>query len=210
MDKSKVIELITRIKAEYFFQLNGMSDEQVALKVEHWYECLQGYSNEQVMDGFKIALMKSDMPPTIPDIVSYIRKAELLKQPSDNELWSMLVEAVNTIKTTLVQETPTSMWRTPIYQLKDKSRCNDVYRKLPIEVRKCVNFETFVLYAGLEEKSMSIERNRFLKAVPEVRQAVSEKKMVGQNNLYLPKKGRLKERNGNLLKASSGIDEIFK
>lgn len=198
MDKSKVVELITRIKAEYFFQLNGMSDEQVVLKAEHWYECLKDYSNEQVMDGFKIALMKKDGPPTIADLVSFIQKAERINQPSDNELWSLLLNGVNMIKTTFVQETPSSMYRKALYELKDKSRCKEVYDRLPVEIQKAIDFQTFVLYGGLDEKSLSIERNRFLKAIPEIRTAVLEKKMVGSNNLAGKANKRLVCKNENV------------
>lgn len=203
MNKEEVVELLMHIKAEFPYSFTNEAKELFEMRVLHWCDCLSEYTANQAYDGLKLSFMKKDTPPTIADIIGYIRKAELLNQPSDNELWSILVKAVNEIKTTLVQETPSSIWRTPIYRLKDKSRCASVYEKLPIEIRRCVDFETFILYAGLEEKSMSIERNRFLKAVPEVRQAVSEKKMVEQNNLYLPKNGRLKERKGNLLKAGS-------
>lgn len=209
MNKEEVVELLMHIKAEFPYSFTNETRELFEIRVVHWCDCLSEYTTKQAYDGLKLSFMKKDTPPTIADIVSYIRKSELLNQPSDNELWSMLVKSVNEIKTTLVQETPTSMYRVPIYQLKDKIRCNVVYSKLPIEVRKCIDFETFILYASLEEKSISIERNRFLKAIPEVRQAVSEKNMVVQNNLYLPKNGRLKERKGNLLKAGFGVDEIF-
>lgn len=201
MNKEEVVELLMHIKAEFPYSFTNEAKELFEMRVAHWCDCLSEYTSKQAYDGLKLSFMKKDTPPTISDIVSYIRKAELLNQPSDNELWSILLRAVNEIKTTLGQETPTSMYRTPIYLLKDKSCCALVYEKLPIEVRMCVDFETFILYAGLEEKSISIERNRFLKTIPEVRQAVSEKKMVGINNLYLPKTGRLKERKGSLLKA---------
>lgn len=206
MNRNEVSELLLHIKAEFPYSFSNESEQLFDLRVAHWCDCLASYSKEQVYDGLKLSFMKKDTPPTIADIIAYIRKAQLLKEPSDNELWSLLVEAVNEIKTTLVQETPMSMYRIPIYQLKDKSRCAEVFDKLPIAVRKCVDFETFILYAGLEEKSMSIERNRFLKAIPEVRQAVSEKKMVGVNNLALPKSNRLQERKSNLLKGGAPGD----
>jgi hypothetical protein len=82
-----------------------------------------------------------------------------------NELWNELVLAVNEIKTTLVQEYAGCPFRTPLYELKDKSRCKPIYDKLPFEVKQVVDFGTFVLYGGLDERSMMVERNRFLKAM---------------------------------------------
>lgn len=183
MTKSEVVQLLMRIKAEFPYSFKTDTEEMLELRMQNWYECLKDYSNKQVMDGFKIALMKMDKPPTIADLVSFIQKAELLNQPSDNELWSMLVESVNKIKTTFVQEEPSSVYRKALYELKDKSRCKTVYEQLPIEVRKVIDFQTFILFAGIDEKSLSIERNRFLKAIPEVRQAVSEGKIVQSNKL---------------------------
>lgn len=188
MNKEEVVELLMHIKAEFPYSFTNETKELFEMRVGHWCECLAEYTTRQAYDGLKLSFMKKDTPPALSDIISYIRKSELLKQPSDNELWSMLVKSVKEIQETLVQEKPTNMYRTPIYQLKDKSRCASVYDKLPIEVRKCVDFSTFVLYADFDEKAMSIERNRFLKAVPEVRQAVSENKMVQTNNLLIYKK----------------------
>lgn len=95
--------------------------------------------------------------------------SEQLQQPNYNELWNILVGAVNEIRTTFVQEYAGSCYGTPLYQLKDKSRCEPMYNKLPIEIRKIIDFGTFVLYGGLDEKAMTVERNRFLKAIHEKR-----------------------------------------
>lgn len=86
-------------------------------------------------------------------------------QQNNNELWSILVLAVNEIKTKLHQEYHGSPYRVPIYQLKDKSHCKPIYDKLPDKVKKAVDFGTFVLYGGLSEKELTTERNRFLRAL---------------------------------------------
>lgn len=201
MKKNEVVQLLMRVKAEFPYSFTADTEEMLELRMQNWYECLKDYSNEQVMDGFKIALMKIDKPPTIADLVSFIQKAERLNQPSDNEFWSILLNGVNEIKNKLVQETPSSMWRKPIYQLKDKSLCAIVYEALPLEIRKTIDFQTFILFACLDEKSLSIERNRFLKAILEVRTAISEKKMVGENNFVANGSKRLNSRNEKALNA---------
>jgi hypothetical protein len=162
-----------------------MSKDEYDLMRNSWWECLKDYPTESVLNAVKLALIKNTYPPTIADIVAYIRKAEQLNQPSDNEFWNILVEAVNEIKTRHVQEYKGSCYRTPIYLLKDKSLCRKIYDKLPIEVRKTVDFGTFVLYGGLDEKAMAVERNRFLKAIPEKREAVAESRMIRTNNILL-------------------------
>lgn len=181
MTKSETIKLIMRIKAMFPYAFTTDTEEMLSLRINDWYECLKGYSHDQVMDGFKLSLMKKDNPPTISDLVGFIQKAERLQQPSDNELWNMLLSAVKCIKTIAVQEYQGSCYRTPLYQLKDKSRCMQFYEQLPFPVKKTIDFDTFILFAGLDDKSLSIERNRFLKAIPDVRTAISERQMLDRH-----------------------------
>lgn len=185
MKRSELVQILTLIKANYRYVFKDMSEGEYEAMRDTWWSCFGGYPTESVLNAVKLALLKNTYPPTIADIYGYIRKAEQLQQPSDNELWNILVGAVNEIRTTLVQEYNGSCYRTPIYQLKDKSRCKTIYNKLPIEVRKTVDFGTFVLYGGLDEKAMAVERNRFLKAIPEKREAVAESRMIRANNLLL-------------------------
>lgn len=185
MKRSELIQVITLIKANYRYVFKDMSQEEYEAMRNSWWDCLKDYSFGAVLNAVKLALLKNTYPPTIADIYGYIRKAEQLNQPSDNEYWNILVGAVNEIRTTLVQEYKGSCYRIPLYQLKDKSRCKPIYNKLPVEVRKTVDFGTFVLYGGLDEKAMAVERNRFLKAIPEKREAVTESRMIRTNNLLL-------------------------
>jgi hypothetical protein len=183
MKRSELLQVLTLIKANYRYIFKDMDEGEYEAMRNSWWECLKDYPTEKVLNAVKLALLKNSYPPTIADIYGYIRKAEQLKQPSDNELWGILAEAVEVIKTTLVQEYKYSCYRIPIYQLTDKSRCKVIYGKLPIEIRAVVDFGTFIMYGGLDEKAMSVERNRFLKAIPEKREAVAESRMIKQNNL---------------------------
>lgn len=185
MKRSELVQVLTLIKANYRYIFKDMSEGEYEAMRNSWWDCLKDYPTESVLNAVKLALLKNAYPPTIADIYGYIRKAEQLNQPSDNEYWNILVGAVNEIRTTLVQEYKGSCYRTPLYLLKDKSRCKPIYNRLPIEVRKTVDFGTFVLYGGLDEKAMAVERNRFLKAIPEKREAVAESRMIGTNNLLL-------------------------
>ncbi len=185
MKKTELLKILMLIKANYSYVFKDMSKEEYDTMRDTWWACFGGYPTESVMNAVKLVLLKNTYPPTIADIYGYIQKAEQLEKPSDNELWNILIGAVNEIKTTYVQEYQGSLYRTPLYQLKNKSRCKPIYDKLPIEVRKTVDFGTFVLYGGLDEKAMSVERNRFLKVIPEKREAVAESRMIRTNNLLL-------------------------
>lgn len=182
MTKDETVELLLHIKAEFSYAFNADNEKLFNMRVGHWCECLEDYNKEKVYDALKLSFMKKDTPPTISDIISFIHKAERLRQPSDNELWSILAEAVEKIKNTYADTYHGSCYRVPIYQLKDKTMCREIFNELPVEIRKTVDFTTFVMYGGLEEKSMSVERNRFLKSIPEIREAVIERRMVNTSN----------------------------
>lgn len=185
MKKSELIQVLMTIHANYRYVFKDMSKEEYEAMRDTWWACFGGYPTERVLNAVKLALLKNTYPPTIADIYGYIQRAEQLEQPSDNELWNILLGAVNEIKTTYVQEYQGSLYRTPLYLLKNKSRCKPIYDKLPIEIKKTVDFGTFVLYGGLDEKAMAVERNRFLKAIPDKREAVAESRMIKTNNLLL-------------------------
>lgn len=185
MTKQKVIEILTVIKSTYFYAFKDLTKEQFSQLCTVWYECLKPFTDEQVSKAVQIALMEHSTPPVPADIVGYAKKLILLEQPTDNDYWNELMTAVEKIKNTFEQEYNGCPFRTPIYQLKDKSKCKEIYETLSLEVRKTVGFQTFIMYAGLDEKGLSVERNRFLKAIPEKREVIFSKKLTAQNNLLV-------------------------
>lgn len=186
MTKNKVIDILNLIKTTYHYAYRDFTKEQFCDLCTVWYECLKSFTDEQVGKAVQIALMQKTTPPVPADIVENAKKAILLEKPTDTEYWNMLLVAVDKIKNTYVQEYPGSAYRTPLYQLKDKLKCANIYDELPIEVKKTIDFGTFLTYGGLDEKSIAIERNRFLKAIPEVKQALLEQQLTKGNTLLLP------------------------
>ena len=192
MTKQKVIEILTIIKSTYFYAFKDLTKEQFSQLCSVWYECLKCFSDEQVSDAIRMALMEHSTPPVPADIVKYAKQSLLLEQPTDTEFWNKLMTAVDKIKNTYVQEYKGSLWKKALFELNNKSKCEEIYEELPIEVKKTIDFQTFILYAGLDEKSLSIERNRFLKAIPEKREIIFNKKLTQQNNLLMENKNQLK------------------
>lgn len=191
MTKQKVIEILTVIKSTYFYAFKDLTKEQFSQLCTVWYECLKPFTDEQVSKAVQVALMEHSTPPVPADIVGYAKKLILLEQPTDNDYWNELMTAVEKIKSTFVQEYAGSPFRTPLYQLKDKSKSKEIYETLSLEVRKTVGFQTFIMYAGLDEKSLAIERNRFLKSIPEKREVIFNSKLTDKNNLLVQDNKRL-------------------
>ena len=192
MTKSKVIEVLNTIKTTYYYAYKDFSKQQFLELCKIWYECLKAFTDEQVGKAVQIALMEHSMPPVPADIVGYAKKAILLEKPTDDDYWNELMTAVEKIRNTFVQEYAGSPFRTPLYQLKDKSKSKEIYETLSLEVRKTVGFQTFIIYAGLDEKALSVERNRFLKAIPDKREAIFIRELTEQNNLLIEQNKQLR------------------
>ena len=192
MTKEKTLSVLSAIKTTYFYAYKDFTKQQFLQLCDIWYECLKPFSDEQVATAIKIALMEQSTPPVPSDIIKYIKRAIFFDKPSDVEFWSILMSAVEKIKTTYVQEEQWQLYRKALYELSDKTMCKEIYDKLPTEIQKTIDFSTFVFYASLDEKALSIERNRFLKAIPENREMVFQKEVsIGSNFLYLENKLKL-------------------
>ena len=192
MTKEKTLSVLSAIKTTYFYAYKDFTKQQFLQLCDIWYECLKPFSDEQVATAIKIALMEQSTPPVPSDIIKYIKRAIFLDKPSDVECWSILMSAVEKIKKTYVKEEGCFMCLKALYELKDKTRCKEIYDKLPNEIQKTIDFSTFVFYASLDEKALSIERNRFLKAIPEKREMDFQKEVsVGRKFLYLEKQLKL-------------------
>lgn len=175
MQKETVVRIITEIKANYRYTYRDMTKDEMRLMVERWYDCLKPFTDNDVESAFCVALCKFSVPPTIADIIGIISRQERLKQPSDTELWAQLVKAVNQTKYTIYVEGSIDTY--PAYRWKPKE-VRDLYARLDELIRAYIDFDGFCEYGGWDEKQMQIERSRFLKSLPEIREAFAERKLA--------------------------------
>lgn len=175
MQKETVVRIITEIKANYRYTYRDMTKEEMRLMVERWFDCLKPFSDNDVESAFRVALCKFSMPPTIADIIGIISRQERLKQPTDAELWSQLMKAVKQTKYEIYFEKDIRTHYA--YQLKTKE-VRDIYASLDEMIRAYIDFDGFCEYGAWDEIQLQIERSRFLKALPEIREAFAEKKLA--------------------------------
>lgn len=175
MQKETVVRIITEIKANFRYTYRDMSKDEMRLMVERWYDCLKPFSDNDVESAFRVALCKSSVPPTIADIIGIISRQERLKQPSDTELWAQLMKAVKKTRYTIY--VPGSIDAYPAYRWKPKE-VRDIYAGLDELIRAYIDFDGFCEYGGWDDTQLQIERSRFLKALPEIREAFAERKLA--------------------------------
>lgn len=169
MKKSTAVRLIVEIKANYRYTYRDMTEEEMRILSERWYECLLPYTDEQVERAFRAALCKCAYSPTIADIIGIIQRQ--CGKNNDLALWQTLKRAVGEICQTAWDARRGFI---AIWEMRGAS-AKSVYDRLPAEVRECVDFESFCDMGGMSEKELGFERARFLKALPEKREENFEK-----------------------------------
>lgn len=184
MTEQSVWRVIAEIKANYRYTYKGMTDKEMKLMVARWQDCLKAYTDEQVECAFKTALCKLSVPPTIADIIGIISRQERLLEPRDMELWQTLVHAV--------KETCQAVWcgEKVGYRAMWENRGNGakaVYKRLPIILQEYCDFDSFCDMGGMTDEELRYERARFLKAIPEIREILRERRLSGAEANKLPR-----------------------
>lgn len=183
MTEQSVWRLIAEIKANYRYTYKGMTDKEMKLMATRWSDCLKAYTDEQVESAFKTALCKLSVPPTVADIIGIISRQERLLEPRDMELWQMLIRSVS--------DTRAMVWVRDVgYMRMYENRGNGarkIYDRLPIVLKEYVDFDSFCDMGSMTDEELRYERARFLKAIPEVKESLRERRLSGIKTINLPR-----------------------
>ena len=181
MQKKTVIKLLTVLKANYRYTYRDMTKEELALLAESWCSCLQDISDEQGEKAFYIALCKMNVPPTAADIRGIVSRIQRLNEPSDAELWSILMRAVDDAEA-LFKGYAGDNYRNDV---------KEIYCGLPEIVRRFADFNTFCSYLSFDEKAKQIERTRFLKELPFLREALRDNQILQNKQIDVAQRKKL-------------------
>lgn len=177
MQKKTVVRLVMEIKANYRYTYRDMSDQDMQIMIARWYDCLSGYTDEQVESAFRTALCRSSVPPTIADIVGIIDRQKRLSEPNDMALWSELLGQIKDAQKLIYTE----YGYKHAYELKTQYS-HSVYNALSEPIKAYVDFNSFCELCGYSAEQLQFERARFLKAIPEIREALRDKRTIESTN----------------------------
>lgn len=204
MQKTAVIKIIMEIKANYRYTYKDITDSEMNLIVSRWYDCLRAYTDEQVEGAFRTAICKLSTPPTVADIIGIISRQERLLEPRDMELWQILVRAVEDSRAMVLVRDVGYM---RMYENRGKG-AREIYDRLPIVLREYIDFDSFCEMGDMTAEDLRFERARLLKALPEIREILRERKFAGGGTDNLP---RFEERNSPRLPSGGGMQsEVLK
>ncbi len=183
MTEQSVWRLIAEIKANYRYTYKGMTDEEMKLMAARWQDCLKAYTDEQVESAFKTAICKLSTPPTVADIIGIISRQERLLEPRDMELWQKLVHSIREICQNVWDDRRgyRALWEL------HGAEAKEVYKRLPIILQEYCDFDSFCDMGGMTDEELRYERARFLKAIPEIREILRERRWSGIETNSLPR-----------------------
>lgn len=178
MQRATAVRMITEINVNFRYTYKNMTKQDMQIMTARWYDCLKSYSDEEVEGAFRTALCRSSMPPTIADIIGIIDRQKRLSEPSDMALWSEIKQAVRKIQRTVHDK---DYGFRQLYELKGIAQdLDDIYCNLREDIRAYIDFDSFCAFGAYTDEQLQFERARFLKAIPEMREAMRDKRMIEQ------------------------------
>lgn len=161
--------------------------EAFNLLVESWYSILKPYHRAIVFEATKRSLTHSEFAPRIGSIVNEIERMTSAIGKSDVDLWVELYGVLcethrcrHTLHCNFREEDGLTQGE------KAAARLEEIFNGLSEEVREYVgSVHHLCVIAEYDEEQLSMEKGRFFRTVPALRERVRTKKELPQNVLAL-------------------------
>lgn len=169
LTKNNVIEIIELIRVNYDNAYSGLSEDEVKLLLDFWYESLKKYPREIVNAGVKNAINSCEYAPRLANIINEIKKFQQATELTNEQLWAELEGVLNKVYQ-ISRYLPYSQ-----YSQWTDEELNKIYDGLSDELKLfVVNRSTLVEISEMTDESLQFERARFFKQMPILRQHYSD------------------------------------
>lgn len=165
LQRSDIVKILTliRINDEKAYQLR--SSKEAETLVDFWYESLSIYPQEVVFAATKLAIQNSEFTVKLATIINEIKKIKTSLQKSDVELWNELNEVLFIVN---YESAYLNYDRERDETLK---KLNRIYQSLSAEIRLYVtSLNELINISRMDKKELSYEKDRFLKAMPKLKE----------------------------------------
>ncbi len=185
LSKQNIISMIGIIKANYPSSYKDTTREEFKIIVDLWYDMFKSYDYELVSSAFKKSLLKCKMPPTIADIQEQIDKLLEIGNSCDNEMWEDINSAIK--KVVRIDIFNGTEYFTPEGTINPREKIQEIFNSLT-DISKIFlgNYQTLWNYINYDEVSLSIEKTKFMKELPKIKEKVKvlkEMKQLVQNDI---------------------------
>lgn len=192
--QNKIIEMIGSVKTIYPYYAKDLTDKMIETLVRTWGTLLKNYSDEVVEMAFYTCLQTCKMPPTPADVIEQIKSMHKALEPSDEELWTVYIDALRKTYDQMARFGHTYIDSTGVSQGNQaRKRVDDIWNTLPEKIKNFLgskgelmrNAQTW----GAAPDFGTYEKPRFMKAMPvmEKRQENNALMIESSNNKFLLK-----------------------
>ena len=183
LKKQDIINMIGMIKANYPNSYKDSTKEDFKIIIDLWFDLFKDYNKEIIGQAFKGCLLKCKLPPTIADMQEQIDKILEIGKPADNELWMQLENAVKeVIKIDLFNG---DEYFSVNGTIRPKDEVKRIFEELPDILKTFVgSYLTLWSYKNYDITGMSIEKTRFMKELPKLKEKmkIAEQMLITNNN----------------------------
>lgn len=174
MNKSKAIEIMMQLKAEYFYAFKDMPDNLFKIKIDNFMKALEDYSDKEIDIALGMVLKENKTVPTIANFVEVLNRNREVFFPSVEKEWSSIYNALSQIHKAY-EEYRTDGWGNGWEKYCKKRK--ELYNSLSEEVKSYYgDFDAFIDL--LDITKLEVEKARFIKAFPQFRRDLIIKKKV--------------------------------
>lgn len=176
--KNKIIEMIGSIKTIYPYYAK---DANVEILVSTWTALLGEYPDNIIEAAFFKALQSCKMPPTPADIIEKIDAMNAVNEASDEELWAEFTKAL--------RNTGAEVYylQYPKFGVDHRKNIQKIWDQLPEKIKLYLGSkgELMRMSTSYTDDELKFEKNRFLKAMPELKTKVEYIAIAQKNNLMI-------------------------
>lgn len=187
--KAKIAQMLAGVKTLYPQYYNNGTDTQMLVNL--WAKLLEDYTDEQVSVGLYAAMKVCKYPPTPAEVIEQIERMISALLPTPAQEWEALEEALERVyKHSDKIGCYVSLNGTET--LDDIARANiqTIYDKLDPATQEYVGSTKGLMAMAdrtRDSKELSIERNRYLKALPDMRKRKAEQRLLSNTTSEVKK-----------------------
>lgn len=180
--RNKITEIIAGIKAIYPYYAK---ESDVGVLVKTWDALLKPYSDKLVDTAFYVCLQTCKTPPTPADVIQEVKEMLKAFEPTGEEMWEKFVAALREANELSCCFSFTAVDENGFTQGQiARKKAMELYEGLPSCLKTyCGSYGAFMLMARETPTSeLKYERNRFLKALPDINKTVERRELLNPTN----------------------------
>lgn len=183
--KRDIISIIGAISAQCPDAFNFNKKEDMELVCELWYDSLKEYSKEIVMKAVKNALKNSDFQKRnwLGAICQEIEKMKSSTEKGGAELWEDLTDTFYKVRIFASMLMNTFKEDDGVRQCdKASAKLKELFNSLDNEIREYIRSTSMLIQlARSDSEQLSIEKGRFLRELPQIRERLKIRKEMPQD-----------------------------